>query len=109
MATQYSWTFPQLDVVYSEGPYSNVVSSVHWVYQATDGTRYENCAGCTPLDRPAGQFVNYSDLTPEIVTGWVTDKLGMEKVAEMTNELNKRIAAAANPKGGAESPPWASQ
>jgi hypothetical protein len=109
MTTQYSWSFPQLDVIYSEGPYSNVVSAVHWIYQATDGTRYETCVGCTPLESPSGQFVNYNDLTPEIVTGWVVGTLGEEKVAEMTEDLDGRLAAARSPKGGAELPPWAGQ
>jgi hypothetical protein len=53
--------------------------------------------------------VNYSDLIPEIVTGWVVGTLGEEKVSEMTEDLDGRLAAARNPKGGAEPPPWAGQ
>lgn len=108
MALIYTWSFPQLDVVYSEGEYSNVVSAVHWIYQANDGNFYENMVGCTPLDPPTGSFVNYSDLTPEIVTGWVIGKLGEDTVANMSEELASRIATAQNPKGGAELPPWVS-
>lgn len=107
MAVTFTWEFPQLDVVYSEGDLSNVVQAVHWKYTATEGNYSDYMFGCTPLDPPSGQFINYSDLTPEIVTGWVTGKLGTEKVDEMNAELDARIQALKAPKGGTEPPPWA--
>jgi hypothetical protein len=108
MAITYTWSFPQLDIIYSEGEYSNVVNAVHWIYQAQDGNYYESMCGCAPLLPPSGQFIDYNDLTPEIVTGWVTEKLGQEEVDRMSADLATRIEAAKAPKGGAVPPPWAS-
>lgn len=108
MAITYTWDFPQLDIVYSEAGYTNVVQAVHWNYQAVDGNYYENMVGCTPLDLPAGSFINYNDLTPQIVQGWVTSKLGAEEVDRMSAELASRIELLKKPKGTSEPPPWVS-
>lgn len=110
MANKFTWQFPQLDVIYSADGFTNVVQAVHWVYQGTNGTTYdtvyEQIAGLTPLPLPQGTFVNYDDLTPEIVTGWVKAALGPETVAKMTADINARIASKAKPTGKSEAPPW---
>lgn len=106
MAITYTWSFPALDVRYSEGGYDNVVQAVHWSYAANEGNFYENNVGCTPLPFPTGTFINYSDLTPEIVQGWVEGALGEEAVLEMQAQLAERIALKANPVGTTEPPPW---
>lgn len=107
MAITYTWSYPQLDVVYNEGGKQNVVQAVHWIYTATDGNYSDYMCGCTPLDAPSGTFINYNDLTPEIVTAWVTDKIGGDAVDEMSADLASRVAMLKKPKGGAELPPWA--
>lgn len=106
MALTYTWNFPTLDIIYSEDGYQNVVQAVHWNYEANEGNFYENIAGCTPLPLPSGSFVNYNDLTPAIVTGWVEGALGAEKVNEMKLELANRLALKKNPKGESTTPPW---
>lgn len=106
MSISYSWEFPSLDVVPSADGYSNVVRVVHWNYVATDGTRYQNMPGFSPLAAPSGSFVNYADLTPAIVTGWVEGAIGAERLAEMKAELADRIARAANPPIEQLPPPW---
>lgn len=106
MANQFSWSYPSLDVMYAADGYSNVVQAVHWIYSCTDGMHYEQMVGCTPLPPPAGTFVKYDDLTPAVVTSWMLACLGKETIAEMTDELNKRIAAQVKPKGASEPPPW---
>lgn len=106
MEITYTWSFPALDVRYNESGYENVVQAVHWSYQANEGNFYQNMVGCTPIPPPSGTFINYNDLTPEIVQGWVETALGSNVVAEMQAELAARIALAANPVGTTEPPPW---
>jgi hypothetical protein len=106
MATTYSWQFPALDVIFQEGDLQNVVQAVHWIYQANNGNYYETTVGCSPLPAPMGTFIQYDDLTPEIVQGWVEAVLGEEKIAEMQSQLSERIELAMNPVGTSEPPPW---
>ena len=106
MPVSFYWEFPQLDVIYNEGSYSNVVQAVHWVYYAKDGSYTCNAFGCATLNPPTGSFVNYNELTPEIVTGWVTSNIGSEGMAEMQAQLIAQIEAMSAPKGGAMPPPW---
>lgn len=107
MANTFKWSFPALDVTNSINGYSNVVQAVHWVYEGSNGTVYEQIVGCTPLPLPSSSLVDYQNLTPEIVTGWVVNALGRSKVAEMEVELANRIAAKVSPKVVSEPPPWA--
>ncbi len=107
MSNTFSWSFPQLDIAYNVDGFANVVQAVHWVYVGTNGTVYEQIVGCTPLPPPKGAFVEFNDLTPEIVTGWVTTTLGSDEVSKMQGDIDERIVAKANPASGNLPPPWA--
>jgi hypothetical protein len=43
---------------------------------ANDGTYASSAYGSIGLEQPEGDIIPYADLTPEIVIGWVQDKLG---------------------------------
>lgn len=107
MAITYSWEFPSMDVAPSADGKTNVVRVVHWNLIATDGTRYENTPGFSSLAPPKGSFVNYADLTPQIVTGWVEGAIGADELAKMKADLADRIARAIKPVIEQLSPPWA--
>ena len=107
MAINYTWSFPTLDVVYSEDGLSNVVTNVHWIYTAVDGDYTASSYGTVGLPAPGQPFISYDDLTPAIVEGWVVEALGAEKVAEMTESLANNIDSQKNPTGGSLPPPWA--
>lgn len=112
MAIEYSWDFPTLDVVYNEidpeteEPVQNVVSVVHWIYNAVDGDYSASIYGTVSLPPPGIPFVDFDDLTPEIVEGWVVNVLGPEQLAAMDDNLAGQIEAQKNPVGGPMSPPW---
>lgn len=106
MAISYTWNFPILNVIYSEDGYSNVVQSVNWIYIAADGEFSSTRYGSVTLSPPSGQFVQYSDLTPEIVQGWVVSALGQDTIDEMTVALAESVNSKMNPTGGSLPPPW---
>jgi hypothetical protein len=46
---------------------------------ANDGTYGSSAYGSVGLEAPEGNVIPYADLTPEIVIGWVQEKLGGEE------------------------------
>lgn len=106
MAINYSWFFPTLDVTYNEDGLSNVVNTVHWVYTAVDGQYTANVYNTVSLSDPGQPFIEYDDLTPSIVEGWVVSTLGDEQILAMQLALADNIALQKNPVQGSLPPPW---
>jgi hypothetical protein len=107
MAIEYAWTFPTLEVTYDEDGLTNVVNNVHWIYTAKDGNYTATTYSTVGLAAPGQPFVDYNDLTLDIVEGWVVDALGEAAVAEMKASLADNIESQKAPKGGNLPPPWA--
>ena len=88
MTTTYSWAIAQLERTTADG----IVFTVHWTVAANDGTYASSAYGSIGLEQPEGNVIPYADLTPEIVIGWVQDKLGGdEKVAEIEAALQAQL------------------
>lgn len=108
MAISYTWSFPTLDVKYSEDGFQNVVTCVHWVYGAVDGDYSASVYGSLGLPAPGQPFVSFDDLTQQIVEGWVVEAMGQEQVDAMSASLAGNIENQKNPTGAALPPPWQS-
>lgn len=106
MAIEYTWSFPSLDVTYNEDGLTNVVNSVYWRYRANDGNYSTDVYGTVTLSAPGQPFVEFEDLTPEIVECWVVETLGPEAVDAMKINLANQIAIMKEPKTGTVLPPW---
>jgi hypothetical protein len=104
MAITYSWGVAQLERQLSDG----VVYTVHYTISADDGTYASSAYGSLGLEAPEEEsLIPYAQLTPEIVTGWVKDKFGDEKVAEIEAALAAQIEQQRTPTTGTGLP-WAS-
>ena len=57
-----------------------IVFTVHYTVAASDGTYGSSAYGSIGLEQPEGDVVPYADLTPELVIGWVQDKLNVEEI-----------------------------
>jgi hypothetical protein len=69
-----------------------IVFTVHYTVNANDGTYSAGAYGSVGLEAPEDNVIPYAELTPEIVIGWVKDKLGgEEKVAEIEAALQAQI------------------
>lgn len=109
MANTYNWVISALECYPQHEGHSDVVFTVHWRRQATDGTHFADVYGSqsVTLD-PDAPFTPYADLTQVIVEGWLEDAMGAERVAEMDASLDKQIEDQINPPILRPALPWAS-
>jgi hypothetical protein len=87
MATTFIWAVAQLERETEDG----FVFTVHYTVAAHDGTYSSSAYGSLGLERPEDDMVPFADLTEEIVVGWVKDKFGEEKVAEIEAALQDQL------------------
>jgi len=100
--TAFVWNVAQMERHTSDG----IVIVVHYTVDANDGTYASSAYGSIGLEQPEGDVIPYADLTPEIVIGWVQDKLGGdEKVAEIEAALQAQLDEQAAPTKAA-GVPW---
>ena len=84
----------------------NIVFTVHYTVAANDGTYSSSAYGSIGLEQPEGDVIPYADLTPELVIGWVQEKLGGdEKVTEIEAALQAQIDEQRSPSKAA-GVPW---
>jgi hypothetical protein len=103
-ATTFEWGVAQMDRHTADG----IVFTVHYTVNATSGDAvYASSAyGSIGLEQPEGDVIPFASLTPEIVIGWVQDKLGgTEKVDEIQSALQKQLDEQRNPTA-AQGLPW---
>ena len=108
MPITYIWTATSLIGYPILDGETDVVTRASYTVLADDGeghtADYSNFA-LTPLD-PSVPFIPYVDLTPEIVIGWVQEKLGgTEKVDEIQAALQAQIDQQRTPTT-AQGMPW---
>jgi hypothetical protein len=70
---------------------------VHYTVAANDGTYSSSAYGSVGLEAPEGNVIPYADLTPEIVIGWVQDKLGGAEKRSKPPCKHKLISSAHPP------------
>ena len=82
----------------------SVVLTAHWTASLTDGDYTASSYGAEGFNQKspdAPDFIPYEELTPEIVKGWVLDKIG----ADIQAGLEAQIEAQKNPTS-ASGLPW---
>jgi hypothetical protein len=94
----YDWAVTQLDCYPQYGNGEDVVFTVHWRMDGTDGKRTAGTCGSTDLVLdPEASFTPYEKLTEEQVIGWVKDALGKEQLAAYEDGVAAQIDALTNP------------
>jgi hypothetical protein len=79
MATTTTWSIAQLERHAADG----IVYTAHYTVDANDGTYSAGAYGSIGLEQPdPDNVIPYADLTPEIVIGWVQDKLNVEEIED---------------------------
>jgi hypothetical protein len=100
MATEFTWAIANLERETSDG----YVYTAHYTVAANDGTYGSSAYGSIGLEQPDPEtMIPYAELTPEVVIGWVKDKLG--NVAEIEAALQAQIDNQRAPKT-AQGLPW---
>lgn len=104
MATTITWAINTLERNTADG----VVMTAHYTVDAEDGTYRAGAYGSVGLEQPDPEtLIPYADLTPEVVIGWVQEKLGgPDKVAEIEAALQAQLDEQHAP-SRASGVPWA--
>ena len=104
MTITYTWTIESLETAPQENNLQDVVKTVHWRYQATDGTFTVDRYGSEPMDNPVPEnFVQFNNLTKNMVVSWLESKLNVE---EMNTSFQNQINKLHNPPIVSKSVPW---
>jgi hypothetical protein len=103
MTTTFTWAIAQLERNTADG----VVMTAHYTVDANDGTYNAGAYGSIGLEQPDPEtMIPYADLTPEVVIGWVQEKLGgADKVAEIEAALQAQLDEQHSP-SRAQGLPW---
>jgi hypothetical protein len=99
--TTFVWAIANLERETADG----FVYTSHYTVTANDGTYSSGAYGSLGFERP-DNLIPYTDLTEEIVVGWVKEHFGPEKVAEIEAALQTQIDEQRNPTKAA-GVPWA--
>ena len=98
MANIYTWTVDSMLNYPSYAGQTDVVTTVNWICVGTDGTYSGRLAGATGITyNPADPFIPYSNLTNDIVIGWVKETLGIDGVASIQADIDGQISTQTNP------------
>lgn len=108
MAITHNWSVAQMDAYPEYEGHTDVVFTVHWRMDGTDGEHTAGVYGSVGLTLdPKADYVPYEKLTEKQVMGWVHEALGEEQVASYEANVAAQIAALANPPVVTPTPPWA--
>jgi hypothetical protein len=89
MTTTTIWNISQLERHTADG----IVFTAHYTVDANDGTYSAGAYGSIGLDAPEDNIIPFASLTPEIVIGWLQDKLNVEEIeAALQKQLDEQRA-----------------
>jgi hypothetical protein len=91
--TLFTWNVANLERETSDG----YVYTVHYTVNASDDVYSSGAYGSLGLERPEGELIPFSELDEQTVVGWVKDKFGEEKVAEIEAALQTQLDEQRNP------------
>jgi len=91
----YNWIISDLVAKIQDGELSNIIETVHWRYQATDGEHTADVYGSVGLEAPdAESFKPFEEVTEADIIAWLEAKLDVEA---MQSGLDAQLDAIANP------------
>jgi len=110
MANTYTWVITAMDAYPQQAGQTDVVFTVHWTLNGTDGNGHNGSVyGTVGVTYTAGEpFTPYAQLTQAQVTGWVTAALGAEQVAAYEANISAQIENQINPTVVSPALPWTS-
>jgi hypothetical protein len=101
MTASFEWKIANLERETADG----FVYTAHYTVNADDGTYSAGAYGSLALERP-DSLIPFDQLTEDVVVGWVKEKFGDEKVAEIEAALQAQLDEKHAPTKAA-GVPWA--
>jgi hypothetical protein len=109
MSITNTWVIEQMTCYPTYESQTDVVFSVAWRVNATDGTFYATAYGTQGVTYVAGSaYTPYADLTQAQVIGWVQTAMGPEQVANIEANVATQIDNLINPPAVNPPLPWKS-
>jgi hypothetical protein len=119
-----TWKIETLNCKPSFDGKTDVVETIHWRLNCVEGQIFSNTDGEIPLStdgyyatsvygsqkvtyKESISFIDYNNLTEEILVQWVKDALGEEQVATYEASVNNQLEALKNPTVVTPILPWA--
>jgi len=107
MAITNTWSVVAMDAYPELDGETDVVFTVHWTLNGTDGTYNGSVYGSVGVTLDEGAaFTPYEDLTQAQVVSWVQDALGEEQVASYEANVAQQIADQIDPPVVTPPLPW---
>jgi len=107
MAITNTWSVAQMDAYPEYEGNADVVFTIHWQLNGTEGTYNGSFYGSVGLTLdPEATYVPYADLTEAQVIGWVKEALGEESVTGYEENVAQQIANQINPPVVTPPLPW---
>jgi hypothetical protein len=107
MSITTTWVVEQMNCYPTYDNQKDVVFTVHWRVNATDGTYNSTVYGTVGVTYEAGTpYTPYANLTQDQVIGWVQAAMGPEQVASTEASLATNIANQVNPPVITPALPW---
>ena len=107
MSVTYTWNITAMDCYPQSEGQTDVVFTVHWTLNGTDGTYNGSVYGTISVTYVAGEpYTPYNQLTQSQVIGWVTTALGAEQVAALEANIDAQIQQQITPTSVNLPPPW---
>jgi hypothetical protein len=104
METKYNFVISACDVVLNEGTMKDVITTIHWCYNATNDGFFAGTYGASAMGQPTPEnFTNYNNVTKEQMVSWLESVLD---VSAMQENLNKQIELLKNPITATLPPPF---
>jgi hypothetical protein len=91
---EYNWIISGLVAKIQDGELSNIIETVHYRYQATDGEHTADVYGSVGLEAPDDNFKPFEEVIEADVIAWLESKLDVEAMQE---GLSNQLDAIANP------------
>ena len=86
MTTTFTWKIANLERETADG----FVFTAHYTVSADDGVYSSGAYGSLGLERPSA-MIPFDQLTEDLCVGWVKDKLGADKVADIEAALQSQL------------------
>lgn len=108
MPATYSWVIVRLERHPKHARHSDVVSTIHWRRQATDGAHTVDVYGAQDVTFDAkSPFTHFERLTKAQIEGWLEKAMGADRIAELNANLDRQIESQISAPATTSALPWA--
>jgi|TARA_Y100000033_G_C2717075_1_gene96340 hypothetical protein len=105
MAIEFNWKINQFDTYKEQDGKTNVIYAIHWSYIGQEQidendpeapVYFDSCVGSQEME-VSDDFIEFDDITKEIVIGWLEEKINVDYMKnKITENINHQKAPLTN-------------